>query len=294
MQTRGVDTIKEVSSEQENNSPSDSGPRQGMGTIMQTASLSAGKKRHADSAHFTQSQKGITASDFKDMNQCLSSSKTDSNMTSLAFRPSASEHNPYHQTHSISINSNQSKRTSSRKMRHQLVMQGSHPSFGGQAGPLKQTSLAEKWGNLADKLAARMLTKDIHAQLSKINDVFQRKLVQQEVILINQSHMQLKSFLEISMNSQQNNPVLSASEREIAYEELRDKSQAQMQLDLSQTLDRLAKGLCEYFKGETEILQAMAQERERNIFLEAELSAREDRLRPAQISADSRDEDQDQ
>ena len=38
----------------------------------------------------------------------------------------------------------------------------------------------------------------------------------------------------------------------------------------------------------------MAQERERNIFLEAKLSAREDRLRPAQISADSRDEDQDQ
>lgn len=40
--------------------------------------------------------------------------------------------------------------------------------------------------------------------------------------------------------------------------------------------------LGDYFRGESEILQSMAQERERNLFLEAELSAREDRIRPAQ------------
>ena len=63
----GVETIKEVSSEQENQSPGCSEPNQyEMGTIMRTASLSAEKNRHYSSTQFSKSQKGITASDFKD------------------------------------------------------------------------------------------------------------------------------------------------------------------------------------------------------------------------------------
>jgi len=54
VKTRGVDTIKEVSSGHERDSPSDGGTRQGpMGTILQTVSLSPGKRRHADSVQLT-------------------------------------------------------------------------------------------------------------------------------------------------------------------------------------------------------------------------------------------------
>ena len=45
-------------------------------------------------------------------------------------------------------------------------------------------------------------------------------------------------------------------------------------------MERFATRLTDYFKGESEILQSLALERERNQFLEAELSAREDRIRP--------------
>ena len=57
-------------------------------------------------------------------------------------------------------------------------------------------------------------------------------------------------------------------------------------------VERLGTRLSDYFKGEAEIVQAMAQERERNIFLEAELSAREDRIRP--MSQSNREENQDE
>ena len=81
-----------MSEEQENNSPGNSEePNEAMGTIMQTASLSAGK-RTRDSGHFTQSQKRITASDFKEFRGGDSSSKkTDSNMASLVFKPRDSD-----------------------------------------------------------------------------------------------------------------------------------------------------------------------------------------------------------
>ena len=92
--------------------------------------------------------------------------------------------------------------------------------------------------------------------------------------------MQLKSFLDISLNSQ-NHLMMSPSEREAALDEIKERSMPQLQQDLSLLLKRLGGHLRDYFKGEGDILQAMTQERERNIFLEAELSQREDRLRPA-------------
>ena len=125
--------------------------------------------------------------------------------------------------------------------------------------------------------------------------MFQRRLIQQELILSNQSHMQLKSFLEISMNSSQSTSMqLSPREQQTAYNELRDKSLVQMHHELNLKLERITNNLMDYFRGESEILQSMAQERERNLFLEAELSAREDRIRPAQWqSPESQQDDQD-
>ena len=80
---------------------------------MQTASLSAGKRhRHQlmGSDPFTQSQKRITASDFKDFrgyDRSSSSKKTDSNMASLVFKPRDSDAAIFtHHQASISLNSN--------------------------------------------------------------------------------------------------------------------------------------------------------------------------------------------
>ena len=69
---------------------------------MQTASLSAGKDRNSlneQKQQFSQSQKRINASDFKDFNgmsatreyQSSSSKNGDSNMASLVFKPRDSD-----------------------------------------------------------------------------------------------------------------------------------------------------------------------------------------------------------
>ena len=79
--------------------------------------------------------------------------------------------------------------------------------------------------------------------------------------------MQLKSFLDISMNSAVNF-YLSESEKEVAFEELRGKPTAQIQHELSYVTHKLAERLADYCKGESEILKSLAQERERNQFLE--------------------------
>ena len=76
----------------------------------------------------------------------------------------------------------------------------SHPSFGAVASTTKVTA-NERWALMAEKCANRMLTKDMFVHLNKINDIFQRKQVQQELILSSLSQMQLKSFLDISMNN---------------------------------------------------------------------------------------------
>ena len=73
------------------------------------------------------------------------------------------------------------------------------------------------------------------------------------MLLSNQSQMQLRSFLDISMNSSFY-LVLSASEKEAAFDELKDKPQAQLQQELTLVLHRLSARLLDYFKGEQEIL----------------------------------------
>lgn len=70
--------------------------------------------------------------------------------------------------------------------------------------------------------------------------------------------MQLKSFLEISMNSSQSNMGVSPREQQAAYDELTDKTLTQVQSELSQKLERLTNNLTDYFRGESEILQSMA------------------------------------
>lgn len=75
--------------------------------------------------------------------------------------------------------------------------------------------------------------------------------------------MQLKSFLDISLNSSVN-LFLTIDEREGALEELRGKSIAQIKQELVFVTERLTDRLGEYFKGESEILKSLAQERERN------------------------------
>ena len=87
---------------------------------------------------------------------------------------------------------------------------------------------------------------------------------------------------------------MSPREQQTIYNELRDKSLVQIHNELNLKLERITNNLVDYFRGESEILQSMAQERERNLFLEAELSAREDRIRPAQWhSPESQQDDQD-
>jgi len=102
--------------------------------------------------------------------------------------------------------------------------------------------------------------------------------------------MQTKSFLEIGLNSQSILAVTDADRLDVA-KELKRKTPIQVQYDIVKTLDRFTSGLIRYFRGESEILQSMAQERERNTFLEAKLSAREDRIRPA-FTPESREEEQ--
>lgn len=116
---------------------------------------------------------------------------------------------------------------------------------------------------MAEKCALRMSFKDLFIQINKISETFQRRQIQQELILSNQSQMQLKSFLDISMNSSVN-LMMSSGEREAALEDIKERSMPQLQDDLSILLERLNGRLMEYFRGEADLLQAMAQERERN------------------------------
>ena len=65
----------------------------------------------------------------------------------------------------------------------------------------------------------------------------------------NQSQMQLKSFLDISLNSSFN-LQMSQTERESAHEELKEKSLGQLSQQLSLVMERLTLRLQDYFKGE--------------------------------------------
>ena len=67
----------------------------------------------------------------------------------------------------------------------------------------KESYLRDKLCLLAEKASLRLVMKELHAQMAHVDDVFARKNIQNEMILNNedQSPMQMKSFLEISMNS---------------------------------------------------------------------------------------------
>ena len=88
--------------------------------------------------------------------------------------------------------------------------------------------------------------------------------------------MQLKSFLDISMNSHLG--AMSEQARRELHSEMSTKSTIKLQSDLSKLMDNFTKQLGCYFQSESEILQSFAKERERNSYLEAEMSRKEDRI----------------
>lgn len=121
---------------------------------------------------------------------------------------------------------------------------------------------------MAEKCVLRLLLQNLHIQLSKVQDVCQRKLVQQEVILGSLSQMQLKSILDISLSDSfslhQHQLSGNPEERDSALRELKSKSFTQIQQEVSFITEKLAERLGEYFRGESDILKTLAQERERN------------------------------
>ena len=54
---------------------------------------------------------------------------------------------------------------------------------------------------MVERQDLRMIMKDLIVDLTRINDVFYRKKVHQEMILDNQSQLQSKSLLDIILNS---------------------------------------------------------------------------------------------
>ena len=80
---------------------------------------------------------------------------------------------------------------------------------------------------MLEKCAMRMTFKEMFVQIYRIHEIFQRKQVHQELILSNQSQMQLKSFLDISMNSS-SNVAMSQTELEAAFEDIRDRPLPQL------------------------------------------------------------------
>ena len=156
----------------------------------------------------------INGSDFKDFRGNASASSlnnTDSNLASLVFKPRDSDAANFGGgTLHASINSNM--RDSQKGRTGEMNSHTSHPSFGATQAAAGKSTISSKWGIIAEKCAIRLTIKDLFVQINKINEIFQRKQVQQEVILTNQSQMQLKSFLDISMNSSFN-VGMSTSER---------------------------------------------------------------------------------
>ncbi len=123
----------------------------------------------------------MNASDFKELPGPFNSSSkhTDSNMASLVFRPRDSDAAQYAMQQSMSIHSNPSKKDSSKKG-DALMMHNSHPSFGfNNQHQQSNTKInaSDRWCQMAEKCALKMLTKDVLVQLGKIDEVFQRKTV---------------------------------------------------------------------------------------------------------------------
>ena len=89
--------------------------------------------------------------------------------------------------------------------------------------------------------------KDLIVDLARINDVFYRKKVHQEMILDNQSQLQSKSLLDIILNSNQlllTDP--QSSLKGVTLDELTDKSNSALRSEVKLLLDRLMLRIDEY------------------------------------------------
>lgn len=106
--------------------------------------------------------------------------------------------------------------------------------------------LKEKLAIMAEKIGIRMVLKEITTRVGQINELFSRKNIQHEMIMSSQnSQMQLKSFLDISMNS--NVGAMTEQARRELLSEMSTKSTIQLQGDLSKLMDSFTKQLGDYF-----------------------------------------------
>ena len=138
-----------------------------------------------------------------------------------------------------------------------------------------------------------MIMKDLIVDLTRINDVFYRKKVHQEMILDNQSQLQSKSLLDIILNSNQlllTDP--QSSLKGVTLDELRDKSNSALRSEVKLLLDRLMLRIDEYTGNEQQVLHSLAKERERNQILETELIMKDTRI--MQLSKEDSPEKEDQ
>lgn len=96
-----------------------------------------------------------------------------------------------------------------------------------------------------------MIMKELLVDLTRINDVFYRKKVHQEMILDNQSQMQSKSLMDIILNSNQlllsNNQGWSKSD---SLNDHREKSNNALRSEVKLLVDRLMLRIDEYTDNE--------------------------------------------
>ena len=124
-----------------------------------------------------------------------------------------------------------------------------------------------------------MALKEFLVDLTRINDVFYRKKVHQEMIIDNQSQMQSKSLMDIILNS--NQLLLSNNQGYSKYDSLdehREKSNKALRSEVKLLLDRLMLRIDEYTGNEQQMLHSLAKERERNQILETELIMKDTRI----------------
>ena len=121
--------------------------------------------------------------------------------------------------------------------------------------------------------------KELLVDLTRINDVFYRKKVHQEMILDNQSQMQSKSLMDIILNS--NQLLLSNNQGRSKFDSLdehKEKSNNALRSEVKLLLDRLMLRIDEYTGNEQQMLHSLAKERERNQILETELIMKDTRI----------------
>lgn len=108
---------------------------------------------------------------------------------------------------------------------------------------------------MAEKATLRLAMKELVVHTNHMDELLARKNIQTEMIVSsqNQSHMQLKSFLDISL--QTNTPVyLQGLDKERALQQLSDKGSDILMSELFDGIERLARKFGEYFKNEGELV----------------------------------------